>query len=76
MLSRFGSLGNALEIRGCSAPQMKLVIIVLLLCLLINFIYPKEICTKFRGLGIIAFLFLIFMHPIMELMKGGISYDF
>ena len=67
--------GNASEIRGSFAPRMKLVIDALLLGLLIDFIYPKEICTKFRGLSIIAFLFTICMGPIVELTEKGISYD-
>ena len=56
-------------------PRMKLVIIALLLIFSVDFIHPYEIGTKFRGLGIITFLFTLCMGPIVESTKGGVSYD-
>ena len=76
MISEFYLRGNTSEIRGSLAPRMTQVNIASLLGLSINFIYPKEICTEFRSLGVIVFLFPSCMGPIVELKKGGISYDF
>ena len=77
MISEFYLRDNASEMRGSLAPRMTQVNIASLLGLSINFIYLKEICTKLRGSHIVAFFVSHnVMGPIVQLMNGGISYDF